>query len=198
MSHSQDLAFRVQLLEEQVEDLTRRLAELTVARAPVSLGSYHLVSRPLSPRSESGLSGARSVSSSGDYNALAAEIPEIPEALVRACTSLSGGTLGFRQRAIRAWESGHWAKFTLQGRISKPRPSRPVDLANTCYIILRADGYDCPLLVHRASDYRYILGDFKSNNSISHGWPSLAEAKIYCQAAEVPFPTSAFSWQPRQ
>ena len=197
MSQSQDLAFRVQLLEEQVEDLTRRLAELSLARAPTSLGSYQVVSRPLSPRSEASSGGGRSVSTSGEYNALAAEIPDIPADLVRSCTSLSGGTLGFRQRAARAWEAGHWAKFTLQGRISKPRPTKPVDLSNTCYIILKADGYVCPLLVHRASDYRFILGDFKGP-SISHGWPSLAEAKVYCQAAEVPFPSSAFSWQPRQ
>ena len=197
MSQSQELAFRVQLLEEQVEELTRRLNELALSRATVSLGSYQVVSRPLSPRSESGFSGARSVSSSGDYNVLAAEIPEVPADLVRACAALSGGALGLKQRASRAWEAGFWAKFTIQGRISKPRPTRPVDLANTCYIILRAEGYECPILVHRASDYRFILGDFKGN-SVSHGWPSLSEAKVYCQAAGVAFPTSAYSWQPRQ
>ena len=75
MSQSQDLAFRVQLLEEQVEELTRRLTELSLARAPTSLGSYQVVSRPLSPRSEVSSAGGRSVSTSGEYNALAAPDP---------------------------------------------------------------------------------------------------------------------------
>lgn len=177
----QDLAFRVQLLEEQVEDLRRLVEGLRFPQqTAVTTGSYTVV-QPLSsrPQSESGSAVSRPLSSNGDYNALAEQIPAIPDYLVRTCTNLSGGTLGFRARAVRAWEAGWWAKFCLRGQLSKPRPTKPIDLANTCYIILRADGYSCPILVHRASDYRFILQDFKTQG-ISHGFPSLAEAKVYC------------------
>ena len=197
----QDLSFRVQLLEEQVEDLRRLVEGLRLSQQPSgSLGSYSLVppvvvSGP--PCSEVSSIGARSVSSNGDYNTLAEQIPGVPDFLVRSCANLSGGTLGFRARAQRAWEAGWWAKFCLRGQLSKPRPTKPIDLANTCYIILRTEGHTCPILVHRASDYRFLLQDFKFA-SISHGFPSLAEAKVYCKAAEVEFPVSAYQWSPSQ
>lgn len=192
----QDLAFRVQLLEEQVEDLRRLVEELRVSRqATVTSASFSVVQPyPSRPPSEAGSSVSRPVSSNGDYNTLAEQIPTVPDYLVRSCANLGGGSLGFRARAVRAWEAGWRAKFCLQGLLSKPRPTKPIDLANTCYIVLRAEGYTCPLLVHRASDYRFILQD--KGPSISHGFPSLAEAKAYCAAAEVEFPTSAYTWSP--
>lgn len=195
----QDLAFRVQLLEEQVEELRRLVEGLRFPQhSAVTTGSYTVV-HPVSsrPQSESGSAVSRPLSSNGDYNTLAEQIPVIPDYLVRSCTNLTGGTLGFRARAVRAWEAGWWAKFCLRGQLSKPRPTKPIDLANSCYIILRAEGYVCPILVHRASDYRFILQDFKTQ-SISHGFPSLAEAKVYCSAAEVEFPASAYTWSPTQ
>ena len=46
MSQIQDLAFRAQLLEEQVEELKRQLRELALRAPSVGVGSYTLVSRP--------------------------------------------------------------------------------------------------------------------------------------------------------
>eukprot|EP00434_Breviolum_minutum_P029037 symbB.v1.2.025685.t1/scaffold2428.1/size79313/2 len=72
-----------------------------------------------------------------DYNYLATTIPPVPEDVVRACALLSGGRLTFRQRAERAWAAGHWARFVLEGKLAKPRPTTPIDLANAYYVVLR-------------------------------------------------------------
>ena len=66
-------------------------------------------------------------------------------------------------------------------------PQLVIDLANQCYIVLRAPGFEVPLLALWAADYRHIVGDFKSS-TISHGFPSQKEARVYCEAAGVRFP----------
>ena len=43
------------------------------------------------------------------YEHLASEISALPVSLGASC--------------LRAWESGQWARFTLDGRVTKPRPS---------------------------------------------------------------------------
>lgn len=103
---------------------------------------------------------------------------------IRLCERLRGGDYTARQRAQRAWEAGHWARFTLQGRVEKPRPSTHCDVANTVYIVLRAPGYSCPT-------YRSILGDFTNPGTLSHGFASQAEAKAYCLAAGIEFPAAS-------
>ena len=65
-----------------------------------------------------------------------------------------------------------------------------IDLANQCYIVLRAPGHQVPLLALRAGDYRHVVGDFTSD-TISHGFPSQAEARAYCLGAGVEFPWSS-------
>ena len=76
---------------------------------------------------------------------------------------------------------------------SKPRPSKPIDLPNSCYIFLRATGFNCPLRVARASDYRHIINDFK-DGSISHGSASQAEARADCEAVGVIYRASWYQW----
>eukprot|EP00435_Cladocopium_sp_Y103_P013993 s1974_g3.t1 len=174
------LSERVDLLTVQVEDLTAAVARLRLelrrgGGAPAGLA-----------RSE-GASSVGLSSTSGGYNALATEIPTVSGAALALCTRLTGGSLTARQRAERAWESGWWARFVLEGRVARPRPSSPIDLANSCYIILRAEGFECPLLVQRASDYRSIVGDF-SRDTLSHGFASQAEARVSLQeGVEEPY-----------
>lgn len=47
-----------------------------------------------------------------------------------------------------------------------------------------------PQIVHvrSAAEYFKIIPKFKGNNSISHAFPSIAEAKVYCFGYGVPFP----------
>ena len=130
------------------------------------------------------------------YNSLALEIPDLPSEALRLCGSLRGGKLSFKQRAERAWTAGYWARFCLQGRVSKPRPTTPCDLANTTYVVLRAAGVSSPVRVEKASDYRALLGDFSGspNTSVSHGFASKAEARVYCLGADVPYPEQVYQW----
>lgn len=192
---------RVDLLSSQVAELTEAVARLSARLEPASTApsSYEVVSSVAAPRAPSAasLGGASSsvASSSAIYNELANEIPPVPEALVRDCSVLTGAGLSPYHRAERAWKIGYWARFCLEGRLHRPRPSPGIDLANQCYVVLRAPGFEVPLLALRAADYRHIVGDFK-NNTISHGFPSQKEARIYCEAAGVRFPERPWQFQP--
>ena len=138
-------------------------------------------------------SAAPRAASPGSRTDLATEIPPVPDFVLRSCANLSGGRLTSRQRAERAWTIGWWARFCLEGRITRPRPSTSIDLSNQCYIILRAPGFQVPLLVLRAGDYRHVVGDFTAE-TVSHGFPSQAEARAYCLGAGVEFPSRPSSW----
>ena len=48
-------------------------------------------------------------------------------------------------------EIGYWARFVLEERVEKPRPSKPLDLSNSCYVVLKAEGFETPLLCVVAS-----------------------------------------------
>ena len=91
MSQGQDFAFPVQVLEEQVGGADTAAPRIGVEGSSVGVASYTLVFRPPSPaRSEAVFAGGRSVSSVGDCNGLAAEIPPVPDHLVRSCAALTG------------------------------------------------------------------------------------------------------------
>ena len=197
------LSDKVDLLVEQISRLTVAVGRLVEKEE--SSRSYTVVASA----SSSGLVAPEihlgsSVSQVGSctsqdsiYNDLAKEIPAVPDFAIRLCSGLSAGSLTFKQRAERAWESGYWARFVLQGRLVKPRPSRPCDVSNTIYVVLKAEGFECPLLCNKACDYRFILQDFKAS-TLSHGFGSQAEARVYCLGAGVEFPSRYFQWSQRQ
>lgn len=197
------LAEKVDQLSSQVADLAGAVQALSLAVATQVQGqsvisgppctSYQVVSSAASVASEPVQTSERSFSSNGEYNSLAAEIPSVPDFCVSLCGSLRGGSLSFRERAARAWGSGWWARFTLAGRISKPRPSKACDVRNTIYVVLKAEGYTCPLYVSSGAQYRTIVGDF-TGPTISHGFGSLAEAKVYALGAGVTLPSAPLQW----
>ena len=187
-----DLAAEVSDLRTQVAELTSLVRGLVIQGASQASSQWELLSEP--PTQEP---AAPSHSQSYDYDSLADSIPEVPEFCLRACGVLRGGTLSSHQRASRAWEAGSWARFCLEGKIAKPRPSLPCDVANAYYVVLRCEGFSCPLFCDKASDYRSVVQDFKGN-SLSHGFASLAEAKVYCWAAGFELPSKAYRWSSRQ
>ena len=197
------LAEKVDQLSSQVADLAGAVQALSLAVATRVQGqsvisgppctSYQVVSSAASVASEPVQASERSFSSNGEFNSLAAEIPTVPDFCVSLCGSLRGGSLSFRERAARAWESGWWARFTLAGRISKPRASKACDVRNTIYVVLKAEGYTCPLYVSSGAQYRTIVMDF-TGPTISHGFGSLAEAKVYALGAGVTLPSAPLQW----
>eukprot|EP00438_Fugacium_kawagutii_P022810 Skav208202 [mRNA] locus=scaffold2026:165489:166076:+ [translate_table: standard] len=195
MSHSAsnaELTARVAALESDVAELIATVSSLRLDTpgADPEDGGFQVVSGPGAASSRGGGGGA-------GYNELALQIPEVPDFALGACARLSGSSLSSEQRARRAWESGWWARFVLRGDLSKPRPSAPIDLPNTVYIVLRAPTISSPVQVRRASDYRALVGNFTSP-SVSHGFPSQAEAKVYCWGADVEFPSEVYQWSPAQ
>ena len=184
----------------QVEDLARQVRELQIerpARTDRSSASWDLVTEASVIVADRLPAQVDQRSQSSIYNELAEQIPQVPDFAVRACSALRGGSLGHRERAERAWSAGWWARFTLQGQIAKPRPTGPIDLANTIYVVLRAPEHTCPLVCTRAADYRFIVQNF-TGDTISHGFPSVAEARIYCQGAGVIYPSSTYQWSPQR
>ena len=179
-----DLQDRVALLEKKLEALLSSRGQ--------DGDDWSVVSTvPSGARDSAGSSGTQG------YNQLALEIPDCcPEGL-RLCEALRGGRLSNRERAQRAWSAGFWARFVLQGRVAKPRPTLPIDLSNSVYVVLRAPGISGPVLCLKASDYRALVGDF-TNPTLSHGFPSKAEARTYCLGADVNFPSSVYRilWPP--
>ena len=184
----ESLSLKIDFLSERVEQLEEEVKSLKETRSAVS--GYTFVEAFSSAGSQAG--DQRPVATH-DYNYLATTIPELPDEVVRACALLSGGKVGFRQRALRAWQAGHWARFVLEGKLEKPRPTTPIDLANCYYVVLRAPGFSSPVLCDKASDYRCVVGDF-TGGTLSHGFPSKAEAWTYCKAAGFPLPATPYRW----
>ena len=191
-----ELRVLVRELQLQVERLSLAVRNLEAERRPSSqAASSERWDRVTSPPRTTRSSRSPLGTPSSCYNFLAQEIPPCPDFCYRIAGGLRGSETDNRARAVRAWEIGFWARFVLAGQIQKPRPSPPAitGLANTIYVILRAPGWECPLTCNRGSDYRHILGDFTSE-TLSHGFASLAEAKIYCHGAGVEFPQRKFQW----
>lgn len=183
------LRLQVQQLVLRVDILERKVGELEGGKRHGSVDSFELVNAP--PRESS---PARTHSSSSTYNSLAGEIPDLSPEALRLCANLRGGRLSFKQRAERAWSAGYWCRFALEGRVGKPRPSSPCDLANTTYVVVKAEGLAEPVICEKASDYRALLGDFRSGGSLSHGFASKAEAKVYCLGVGIPYPEKVYKW----
>ena len=191
-----DLSQQVRSLQIQVDELTRLVRGLLVSQGPRTSAEWEEASAvPVSAPEASYRAPSSQASSSSVYNQLAEQIPTIPDFCLRLCSLLSAGSQPISQRAVRAWEAGHWARFTLEGKVSKPRPSHPCDVSNTVWVVLRCEGVKCPVWCSKASDYRSLVKDF-APSTVSHGFASKAEAKVYCLAAGFELPEHPYQWRP--
>ena len=120
------------------------------------------------------------------YHDVEKSIPPLPDHCVDLCGRLGGTIEDVKSRATRAWIAGCWAKATLEGKIPKPRPTPKIALQATTYIILKGPGVQRPTRVSSAAEYFKLLPRFE--NSVSHSFPSQAEARVYCLAAGISFP----------
>ena len=200
-SEAGDLGAAVRDIQDQLRQLT-----LAVGRLATAISSHNHQPGVGAASSTTSLPGAgspyrapsvasSSASTSQVYNELATEIPPVPPHVLELSVSLRRGPADSKERASRAWTIGYWARFVLEGRVSKPRPSPPVGLPNTVYVVIRAPGISSPVVCATGSDYRSLVGSFEGN-TLSHGFPSAAEAKIYCAGANIPYPTTIYQWRP--
>ena len=132
----------------------------------------------------------------GDYESFAELLPPCPAHLYALCRRLRGSDFSAEFRAERAWEAGFWAKLTLQGRLSKPRATISLgSLKSTVYVVLRSRRVREPTRVSTASDLFRLVGRLEEDSSaVCHGFPSLAEAEVYCAAAGSALPPQ-HQWQ---
>ena len=118
---------------------------------------------------------------------LALSFPETPDSCIGLCRGLSTANLDPRQRADRAWRAGCWARAVLDLRVDRPDPSEPLDLASRFYCVLRADGLDSPIVCSSLATFRRVVGPHL-RTSVSHGFPSSSEARVYFAGASLPYP----------
>lgn len=131
------------------------------------------------------------------------ELPLLPRQGLQLFKGLLVVTLLFCQVAATRWHDPslhylnialtlleHRAKATIEGKVSKPRPSPKIAQKATCYIILRGPGIAAPVRVWTAllSTSVFCLASKKDRFPI----PSLPkprdESIVYCLAAGVLFP----------
>ena len=54
--------------------------------------------------------------------------------------------------------------------------------------MIAAEGLESPAVVHSFPAYRAIVGELRRGGSISHGFPSEAEARLYFAGAGLDYP----------
>ena len=112
-----------------------------------------------------------------------ASFPAVPDHLLVLCEALTLAAGPTEARAHRAWVAGCWARAVLDGRVRTPNRTPPIQLAPRAYVVLRAAGIRCPALFRSRRDYFAALGTLEGSDSVSHAWPSEAEARVYLEAA---------------
>ena len=83
---------------------------------------------------------------------------------------------------LRAWRAGHWARLVLQGQYATPLPSENLRLASRFYVVV-GGGDLRPALYRGFREYNSAVGLLASSPSVSHGFPSELEARVYVDAA---------------
>ena len=109
----------------------------------------------------------------GTRQAIALDFPALPDSCLALCSSLSGSELSGVERASRAWLAGCWASAVLAGKVDKPDPS-PASVPRAWLRPLLC----LPLLPSGA----WL--------ATTHGFPSVAECRVYFSGAQVPYPAS--------
>ena len=113
---------------------------------------------------------------------------ECPQYCLDLCIRLSAGPLSSEARAQRAWRAGKWAAEVLAGRWATPLSSSPLAIKPVCYVVLRSDLLQRPARFSSFTALPRAIGEIHGSNAVLQSFGSLAEAKVYCYGAGVPFP----------
>ena len=114
---------------------------------------------------------------------IAATFEACPSGILESANRL-GELNGFskRDRILRAWTAGCWARAVLEQRVQSPCRSVQLPIRSRYYVVLRAEGVDSPVIYQSCASYwralRGALGE-----SVTHSFPSEAEARAYARAA---------------
>ena len=114
-----------------------------------------------------------------------ASFESCPSYFLDSAKKLSGSSCSGEERVRRAWKAGQWAKAVAAGRCPSPNRTPQLDLRPRFYAVLRASGVSLPTLCRSAGTYWGIIGDLTTSSSITHGFPSELESKIYFAGAGI-------------
>ena len=105
--------------------------------------------------------------------------PPLPKVLCDTCRVLRGSHhLTGEERAHRAWRAGCWARAVLDAQAESPNHSVGLG-SQTGSIVSSLLSLDRPTVVHTFAAYKALVGELRKGGSISHAFPSEAEARIY-------------------
>ena len=114
-----------------------------------------------------------------------ATFDSFPPHLLDSAKKLSGSALSGEDRVRRARKAGKWAKSVADGRCGSPNRTPQLDLRPRFYAVFRASRVSLPTLCRSTGTYWSIVGELSSSDSITHGFPSELESKIYFAGAGV-------------
>lgn len=112
-----------------------------------------------------------------------------PSEFLAGARRLSGSCFSGESRLRRAFRAGQWARATIEGRIHSPNRSEQLDLRSRFYVVLRTGSSSTPRAFSSSNSYWRCVGQLSGSSSVSHAFPSEAEARAYCGGAGVDFPT---------
>ena len=135
------------------------------------------------------LQGRRQVQTFLSRQEVALSFPSVPDFCKGICRSLGQGPPSADERAERAWLAGCWARAVLEGLVDRPDPTPHIGLQSRFYWILRADGLIEPVVASSLTVFRRIIGR-ELGTSVSQGFPSTSECRVYFAAAGRPYPAT--------
>ena len=130
---------------------------------------------------------ARRATASESRSEIARGFPSCPEHWLSRASSLPGGPLSGRDRILRAWEAGCWAGAVLAGRIGTPSTVRSIALQSRIYAVV-GGGTTPPAICRSFREYSLAIGPLQNSPSVSHGFPSELEARVYFAGSGVQWP----------
>ena len=195
-----DITFRIGALRITVQgpldlcvDAQRRIADCLGADSPPPASSvpsrFSFVNPPpTAPASHQAPATEPEPSVPESRSDVVASFPPLPNCWASLAGQLHSASSSGSSRLARAWVAGHWARATLEGRVPSPAHSPVLKIPAQHYVVLRAPSVQQPVLVSSSRAYFDLVGRPFHPSSLSHSFPSLLEAKVYCDAAGVDFP----------
>ena len=116
--------------------------------------------------------------------------PHLPIALSTALTCAVALLLGPCLPRLVPKEPGVLGSGLLKSSraAGPPLSSAPLAVKPVCYVVLRSGRLDRPARFATFAALRRAIGEISGSDSVLHSFGSLAEARVYCYAAGVPFP----------
>lgn len=116
-------------------------------------------------------------------SAVESSFDSCPARLFVGANRLVGSSLSPEERVWRAWSAGQWAKAVIEGRVPTPNHTKALDLRTRFYAVAVCDSLDSPVIFKSSGSYFRTVGDLSTSDSISHGFPSELEARVYLSGA---------------